>query len=109
MTDPPWYKDVRPRLFLSPVANPFFVQYRDDAALLEHLDARGVAVGLPVEGVRHARVDDQLRAHHAGRRAHEYDLVAHAARSLDERVHLRVNAPAASRHGRIAPVRQPAC
>src|SRR3989449_949469 len=81
-----------------PLTNPLFVQHRDDPSLLEHLDARGVAVRLPVECVRHARVDDQLRAHHAGGGAHEHHLVAYAARGLHERVHLRMNAPTVSRH-----------
>src|SRR6266480_2496225 len=84
-------------LDLPPLANPLVVQHRNDAALLEHLDSRRVAVCLPIEGVRHARIDDQLGAHHAGGGAHEDDLVAYAARGLHERVHLRMNAPTASR------------
>src|SRR5438876_742976 len=87
---------------LPPLANPLVVQDGDDASLLQHLDARGVAVGLPVEGVRHTRIDDQLREHPAGGGAHEHDLVAHAPGGLHERIHLRMNAAAAPRYRRIA-------
>src|SRR6266542_7072795 len=96
------------RNWLAPLAHPAVVQHGDDPALLEHFDARRVAVGLAVEDVGDTGIDDELGTHHARRGADEYHLVAHAPRCLDERVHLRVDAAAAPGHGRVAPVREAA-
>src|SRR5207244_3367972 len=102
------FRTLHSTLALPPFPDPPVVQDRDHAALLQHLDARRVTVRLAIEHVRYARVDDELGAHHAGRRTDEHDLVARVPRRLDERVHLGVNAPAAPRHRRVALVRQAA-
>src|SRR2546430_16212081 len=91
-----------PRSTLFPYTTLF--RSRDDAALPQHFDARGVAVRLAVEHVADAGVDHQLGAHHAGRGADEHHLVAYAPRRLDERVHLRMDTATAPRDRGIAAV-----
>src|SRR2546422_7613637 len=78
------FRTPHPALDLPPLANPLVVQDGNDASLLQHFDAGGIAVCLPVEGVRHARVDDQLRAHHAGRGARSEEHTS----ELQSRLHL---------------------
>src|SRR5437764_15324973 len=75
MTDPPGgdvrctnvhfdsaFRTPHSTLASPPLPHPPVVQHRHDAALLEHLDPRRVAVGLAVAHVRDPRVDDQLGA-----------------------------------------------
>src|SRR5204863_7012170 len=91
---------------LPPFLHPFVVQHGGHLSLRQHLDPGRVAVRLAIEHVGHARVDDEFGAHDARGRADEHDLVAYAARGLDQRIHLGVNTTAAARHRGVAFVRQ---
>ena len=79
---------------------------RRDTRRLQDGDPGGVPVPLSEEDMGHPSLHHELRAHHAGARRDERHLVRKGTRRLDEGIHLRVDAPAATRLGRIALVRE---
>src|SRR5207245_11161282 len=89
-----------------PFGYPLVVQHRRHTAFLQDFDSRRIAIRFAIEHVRDARIDDQLGAHHTGRRTHEHHLVPDVSRRLHQRVHLGVNTPAITRDGRVALIRQ---
>src|SRR5437762_9431196 len=111
VTGPPWRETCAIqfriphsalRIRLPPFLHPFVVQHGGHLSLRQHLDPERVAVRLAIEPVGHARVDDEFGAHDARGRADEHDLVAYAARSLDQRIHLGVNTTAVARDRGVA-------
>src|SRR6266581_6666032 len=70
ITDPPGVHSAlrTPHSLSPPFLHPFVVQHGRHLSLRQHLDPGRVAVRFAIEHVGHARVDDQLGAHDAGRR-----------------------------------------
>src|SRR3989454_2936049 len=50
------------RNFLAPLAHPLVVQHRHDASLLQHFDARRIAVRLAIEHVRSEEHTSELQS-----------------------------------------------
>src|SRR6266404_3308866 len=86
--------DIRPRRggASAPEVTPAAVVDDLDATLAQHIQARGIAVGLSVIDARDVGVDDHLGAHYARRRADEHHLARQLGAGFDQSVLLRVNA-----------------
>src|ERR1700730_1959064 len=69
---------------LAPEVAPAVVLLDLHAALPQHVEARGIAIRLPVIDAGDVGVDDHLGAHNARRCAHEHHLPRELRSRLDE-------------------------
>src|SRR5438067_5297254 len=92
----------------APQVAPLVVVDYFHSALAQGVQARGVAVRLPVIDARDIGVDRHLGAHHARGCTDEHHLAWELGAGFDHGVHLAVNAATSSGSLRIAAIRKAA-
>src|SRR5438876_12394289 len=93
---------------LAPEVAPLVVLDYFHPALTQRVEARRVAVRLPVIDARDIGVDRHLGAHHARGGADEHHLAWELGAGFDDGVHLAVNAATSSWSRRVAAIRKAA-